>query len=561
MNFDPGHKNPQNDEIKHEPDTAHTESSGTSNTLTTDRPEEALTQVPTTQADQKAPRRRKFGGLLGGLKHKEDKGKENEKEDGDGSKDELYRTDSNGKKKMIEPKFTWQSQVRNTLFNSPINILLVAVPVGIAIGALKNADGTYKVDAKAVFAINFIAIVPLAAMLSYATEEVALRTGETIGGLLNASFGNATELIVSIIALFNDEILITQTSLIGSMLSNLLLVLGMCFFFGGLTRIKQKFNIVVAQTASSLLTLALAGVIIPTVFDVSTTNSTRLGTDITMISRGVSILLLIVYLSYLFFQLHTHKEIYNATSEKVPKRGHGKGDATKNIAQMGGMAGMIAPAAQEEAQPDEEEEQETPKLNFWVALVTLLVATALIAANSEFMVDAIPFIAADGTISRNFLGLILIPIVGNAAEHATAVTVACKDKMDLAIGVAVGSSLQIAALVLPLVVIIGWIAGKDQMTLDFDIFQVVVLFVSVLLVQSLIGDGESHWLEGTSRDLSLFPKILLTFASRCYAVLTVRGYCYCGLVLSVRVWRCQWQSVSQPDGPDYKPNVRRFNPG
>ena len=156
-------------------------------------------------------------------------------------------------------QFTAMSQIKATLFNSYVNILLVFVPVGIAVN---YAD----VKPVAVFIINFIAIIPLAGMLSYATEEIALRTGETIGGLLNATFGNAVELIVSIIALIGDQVDIVQESLIGSMLSNLLLVMGMCFFFGGITRVKQNFNVTVAQTASSLLALAIGSLIIPAAF-------------------------------------------------------------------------------------------------------------------------------------------------------------------------------------------------------------------------------------------------------------------------------------------------------
>jgi len=423
-------------------------------------------------------------------KDKDEKGKDVDNEE------DLTQLDSQGKAKKPKQRFTVWSQFRNTIFNSPINILLIFVPVGIILSQiLDKATGN---NGKIIFATNFIAIVPLAALLSYATEEVALRTGETIGGLLNASFGNATELIVSIIALFNGEITITQTSLIGSMLSNLLLVLGMCFFFGGLTRVRQKFNITVAQTASSLLALALAGVLIPTVFDLTTQNNPMEKSNIAQISRGVSILLLIVYGCYLYFQLFTHVDIYNAPSEKQPKRRMQKGEAQKGIAQMGGMAGFMAPQAQDEYMPSNEEEEEVPKLHIGVALFTLGAATACIAANSEFMVGAIDYLNTGGStpISKSFLGLILIPIVGNAAEHATAVTVACKDKMDLAIGVAVGSSMQIALLVLPLVVLIGWIAGIEDMTLDFDLFQVTVLFVSVLLVNYLIQDGESTWLEG-----------------------------------------------------------------
>lgn len=168
------------------------------------------------------------------------------------------------------------SQLRATIFNSPINILLLAVPAGIALHMVAS-------NPISIFAVNFVGIIPLAAMLSYATEEVALRTGDTIGGLLNASFGNAVELIVAVIALTKHEVLIVQTSLIGSILSNLLLVMGMGFFFGGIGRLEQRFNLVVAQTAASLLTQAVGSLIIVTAFHEF---HNRNGTDTISLSRG-----------------------------------------------------------------------------------------------------------------------------------------------------------------------------------------------------------------------------------------------------------------------------------
>ncbi|KAG2166062.1 hypothetical protein JADG_005801 [Aureobasidium aubasidani] len=403
---------------------------------------------------------------------------------------DLERSDTGDTKKR-RPKISIVSQFKATILGSWVNVLLVCVPIGFAL-RYSHANGY------AVFIVNFIAIIPLAAMLSFATEELALYVGETLGGLLNASFGNATELIVSIIALAQNKILIVQTSLIGSMLSNLLLVLGMCFFFGGINRVTQHFNITVAQTASSMLAVSIGSLIIPTAFQ-------RFGNNpqggVGPISRGTSVILLLVYLAYLTFQLKTHVEIYNTPSQKSEKKkgsAREKGDTLMGLARIG--AGTAASAGGQVNQSNlvyEEEEEETPALSVIGALVTLTIATVFIAFNSEFMVSGIDYIVEHGNISEEFVGLILVPIVGNAAEHATAVTVAIKDKMDLAIGVAVGSSMQIALLVLPLMVVISWCGlGNDPMTLDFDGFQVAVLFIAVLLVNYLIQDGESHWLEG-----------------------------------------------------------------
>lgn len=415
-----------------------------------------------------------------------------------GKKDDDEVADGEEKKKRRKHIGVWP-QLKATLFGSWINVLLVCVPVGFAVN-YAHLNGV------ALFIVNFIAIVPLAAMLSYATEELAMYTGETLGGLLNATFGNATELIVGVIALKKGEILIVQTSLIGSMLSNLLLVLGMCFFFGGINRVKQHFNITVAQTASSLLALSIGSLIIPTAFYKfgTDTSSAKTAAGVAPISRGTSIILLLVYASYLFFQLKTHTDMYNEPSEKTEKRGGtvDKGATLLGIARMGAGGAASAGGQVNQANlvhaPDDDDDEESPSLTVIGALMTLGLSTVLIAFCSEFMVTGIGAITASGTVSQEFVGLILLPIVGNAAEHATAVTVAIKDKMDLAIGVAVGSSMQIALLVLPLMVVISWcgLGQPEDMTLNFDGFQVAVLFIAVLLVNYLIQDGESHWLEG-----------------------------------------------------------------
>jgi Ca2+:H+ antiporter len=185
------------------------------------------------------------------------------------------------------------------------------------------------------------------------------------------------------------------------------------------------------------------------------------------LSSGTSIILLVVYGCYLVFQLKSHVDIYNAPSEKTEKRSRGhkeEGDASKNLAAIGkSLAGVAGKNTHEATLAEPEEEEEEPQLHIWVAVFTLLAATALVAACAEYLVGAIDSITATGSLSKTFVGLILLPIVGNAAEHATAVTVAVKDKMDLAIGVAVGSSMQIALLILPLIVVIGWISGHNDM--------------------------------------------------------------------------------------------------
>lgn len=463
------------------------------------KPSRDSTAVGSSSDESNAPKKRaRFVKHLHRKDHDESDSSEQEHPDEDLSVEER-------KKRAHKRKIPVGQQIRFVLFGAWINILLVFVPIGFAVyyARLKPVP---------VFIINFIAIIPLAAMLSNATEELAIRVGETLGGLLNATFGNAVELIVSVQALIKNEITIVKTSLIGSMLSNLLLVLGMSFFLGGINRLEQFFNVTVAQTAASLLALSIASLIIPTVFhnmiaeDNVTAGDAQKNQEL---SRGTAVILLVVYGCYLGFQLKTHVNMYNAPSQKVPKRKSGKkeeGDASRGIVMMG--AGTAAASGggvnqeipyknpEEYVDDDDEEDFETPSLSVIGALVTLAISTTLVAFCSEFMVSSIDGLTATGHISTTFVGLILLPIVGNAAEHATAVTVAIKDKMDLAIGVAVGSSMQIALLVFPLIVILGWILGKDCMTLYFDTFQIAILFVSILLVNYLIQDGKSHWLEG-----------------------------------------------------------------
>jgi Ca2+:H+ antiporter len=313
-----------------------------------------------------------------------------------------------------------------------------------------------------------LAIIPLAGLLSYATEELAEHVGDTIGGLLNATFGNAVELIVAIVALKKGEIRIVQASMLGSILSNILLVLGCCFVAGGYNRIQQTFNQTVAQTMSSLMALATASLLIPAAFHASVGGGAK-GEEvipagesqgILALSRGTSIVLLIIYVLYLFFQIKTHADYF-----------------------------------EQQAEEGQETESRETVLRPPESVLLLVVVTLLVAFCAEYLVDSIDSIVEETGMSKTFIGLILLPIVGNAAEHVTAVVVAMKNKMDLAIGVAIGSSMQIALFLTPFLVVLGWIIDQP-MSLYFNTFETAVLFVSVFITNYLILDGESNWLEG-----------------------------------------------------------------
>ncbi|KAA8648545.1 hypothetical protein EYZ11_001139 [Aspergillus tanneri] len=348
-----------------------------------------------------------------------------------------------------------------TLARDYVNLLLVFVPLGIIAGALHW-------DSTVIFVFNFLAIIPLASLLSFATEELAASMGQALGGLMNATFGNAVELIVSIIALKDGQIRVVQASMLGSILSNILLVLGCCFFVGGLRYSEQTFNTTVASTMSSLMTVASASLIIPATLYASLTTSKETQKNILILSHGTAIILLILYVMYLYFQLKSHAEFFEETN----------GESGSDV--------------ENQHEHDAEEEH---ILNPWAATVALIIVTVLVAICADYLVGRIDSIVEKTGMSRTFIGLILIPIVGNAAEHVTAVVVAWKGKMDLAIGVAIGSSLQIALFVTPFLVILGWIMNVE-MTLNFHIFETVAFFISGLVVTFLIQDGKSNYLEG-----------------------------------------------------------------
>ncbi|RDA93864.1 hypothetical protein CP533_4520 [Ophiocordyceps camponoti-saundersi (nom. inval.)] len=377
---------------------------------------------------------------------------------------------------------TWHV-TKVTLLSNYVNFLLVFVPLGIIAGACKW-------NSTAVFTINFFAIIPLAAVLSFATEEISIKLGETMGGLLNATFGNAVELIVSIVALKDGQIEVVQSSMLGSILSNLLLVMGMCFLFGGIVHRgqngdgrEQRFSSAVAQTTCSLMTLSSASLVIPAaLYAVLTQNgSDEKLNSILILSRGTAIILFLLYALYLVFQLRTHSNLFDP--EDAPEIASGEAV--------------------------EEVEEELPSMSAPAAAAVLVVVTVLVAICADYLVGSIDDIVATAHISKAFLGMILIPIVGNAAEHVTAVVVALRDKMDLAMGVAIGSSIQIALGVTPFLVIVGWIIGQP-MSLHFETFQTVAFAVSVLVVTYTVQDGRSNYLEGAML-LALYIIIAVAF--------------------------------------------------
>lgn len=335
------------------------------------------------------------------------------------------------------------------LTSSFMNILLVFLPLGFASQYLAWGS-TY------IFTFNFIALIPLALLLGEVTEDLAMRFGETVGGLLNATFGNVVEMILSLAALEKGLNDVVAMSLLGSILSNMLLVLGCCFFFGGLKYKMQTFNETATKASTALLFLMCIAIALPTTADhFSNSDPAKEEVEMQNISRATAIMLASMYGCYLYFQLRTHKHLYES----------------------------------------EEEEEEEAQLSFPAAMLGLAVITVVVAFCSEFLTASIQDLSKSSGLSRSFIGIILLPIAGNACEHITAVMVAVKDKMDLAIAVAIGSSIQIAIFVVPFVVLVGWAIGHN-FTLDFDPFAAIVVTLSVIIANFCSSEGRSNWLTG-----------------------------------------------------------------
>lgn len=312
-----------------------------------------------------------------------------------------------------------------------------------------------------VFITACLAVLPLAAWMGTATEEIAIVVGPSLGGLLNATFGNATELIIALVALKAGAVNVVKASLAGSIIGNLLLVLGFSMFLGGLRYKEQEFQPTVARINASTMNLAVIAILMPTAV-----NYTSTGVDEPIMQRlslVVAAVLIGVYLLTLFFSMKTHSYLYDVGVEAE---------------QGGGLT----------------EAGEKPNLWLWVGV--LLVVTLLVAIESELLVGALEEATQQLGLTKLFTGVILLPIIGNAAEHATAVVVAMKDKMDLSVSVALGSSLQIALFVAPVLVIAGWFFDQP-MDLNFNPFEFVAVSVAVLIANSVSSDGRSNWLEGT----------------------------------------------------------------
>lgn len=349
-----------------------------------------------------------------------------------------------------------------------LSVLLIFIPISIAAHFLEWGELT-------VFVTAGLAILPLAAWMGTATEEIAIVAGPTLGGLLNATFGNATELIIALIALRAGLVSVVKASITGSIIGNLLLVTGLAMLLGGLRYKEQTFQPVVARVNASAMNLAVIALLLPSAVDYTSSGIDDL--ILQRLSIAVAIVLIGVYGLTLLFSMKTHSYLYEVGIAGAEDRGT-----------------PPAPHAPTASTTDAHGDAHTPNLTLWIGV--LLVATVLVAIESELLVDSLEAATSQLGLTALFTGVILLPIIGNAAEHATAVTVAMKDKMDLSLSVAVGSSLQIALFVAPVLVLAGWFLGQP-MDLNFNPFELVAVAVAVLITNSISADGKSNWLEGT----------------------------------------------------------------
>jgi Ca2+:H+ antiporter len=344
--------------------------------------------------------------------------------------------------KKIKPSLDW---------------LLVFVPVSLALKfwpGFQNEVG--------LFLCSGLAIIPLAGIMGRATEHLSHRMGQGIGGLLNATFGNAAELIIALMALSKGLTGVVKASLIGSILGNVLLVFGASALAGGLKYRHQKFNRTAIQSSTTSLALAAIGLLVPTVFHY-TAAARPGGLDPVIAQRlslAIAVILFITYLCTLFFSLFTHKQLF------------------------------AGEASDSDAASDAE-----PVWSKRKALIVLLVSTAFVAMLSEFLVSTVEAARTRLGVTEVFIGVIVVAIVGNAAEHSTAVWMARKNKMDLSLGIAIGSSLQIALFVAPLLLFVSYGFGHP-MNFEFSIPEVVSVIVAVHIAAEISNDGETNWLEG-----------------------------------------------------------------
>ncbi len=346
-------------------------------------------------------------------------------------------------------------------FQVAIYSLLVFFPVALAVKLL-NLGGPW------LFITSAAAIIPLAKILSTATEQMVIRVGPGLGGLLNATFSNAVEMIISFFALQAGLYEVVKASITGSIIGNMLFVLGLSFFLGGLGREKQTFNRTASGVTISQLILAASALMVPAAFVLTTPANSLTGDLKEELSIGVALILLVSYTAQLFFFLRTHKHLYA-----------------------------------------DEEEETAPVWTLRHSLGVLLATTVLVGVMADILVEGLQYLTDTLGLSQLFVGVILVALVGSAAENVAAVIAAIKNKIELSVNIAMSSTLQIAMFVAPVLILLGFFLGKP-LDLVFNTFEVVAVVVTMLIASAITQDGESNWFEGMQL-LSAYAILVVAF--------------------------------------------------
>jgi Ca2+:H+ antiporter len=350
-------------------------------------------------------------------------------------------------------------------------LLVPLIPVAVLL-ELTHAPATV------IFAASALGIIPTAALMGRATEELAAKSGPGIGGFLNVTFGNAPELIIALFALGQGLQEVVKASIVGSILGNMLLVLGASMLVGGLRRDKQTFNRTSAGVQMTMLMLAAGALLMPAIFELIEgqglpspgAESVHYDATVEHLSLAVAIVLIATYVAGLFFSMKTHRALFNP----------------------------------------EYEEEDTWGWSIRTSVIALAIAGVLVGLMSEVLVGSISEASESIGLSEFFVGVIVVAIVGNAAEHWVAVLVAMKDKMDLAVNIAIGSSAQIALFVAPVLVIASFFMGPFPLALVFNGFELGAILLAIIVGQHVTSDGESNWFEGVQL-LALYFLLGLTF--------------------------------------------------
>jgi Ca2+:H+ antiporter len=353
-------------------------------------------------------------------------------------------------------------------------ILVPLIPAAVAFELTHAPAGL-------VFATAALGIIPTAALMGRATEELAAKSGPGIGGLLNVTFGNAPELIIALFALSSGLHEVVKASIVGSIIGNILLVLGAAMFAGGLRRDKQTFSRTAAGVQTSMLLLAAAALLMPAIFELVEGQGLpspgaeviNYGSTVEHLSLAVAIVLIATYVAGLFFSLKTHRDLFNPHTE-------------------------------------EDGGEDTWGWSVRTSMIALAVAGLLVGLMSEVLVGSIGEASEAVGLSEFFIGVIVVAVVGNAAEHWVAVLVAMKNKMDLAVNIAIGSSAQVALFVAPVLVLASLVLGPHPMALVFNGFELGAILIAILIANYVAQDGESNWFEGLQL-LALYVVFGITF--------------------------------------------------